>query len=50
VRSARQRRWTFEEFSGPAVLALALLAFLLATLIDPMDSSPPSWQEAHSAP
>jgi sodium/hydrogen antiporter len=34
VRSARQRRWSSEEFSGPAVLALALLAFLLATLID----------------
>jgi hypothetical protein len=34
VRSARQRRWTSEEFSGPAVLALALLALLLATLID----------------
>ena len=34
VRSARQRGWSSEEFSGPAVLALALLAFLLATLID----------------
>lgn len=34
LRSARQRGWSSEEFAGPAILALALLAFLLATLID----------------
>jgi sodium/hydrogen antiporter len=33
LRLARQRGWSSEEFSGPSVLALSLLAFLLAMLI-----------------
>jgi sodium/hydrogen antiporter len=34
LRAARQREWSSEEFSGPSVLALALLAFVLAVLFD----------------
>jgi sodium/hydrogen antiporter len=34
LRAARQRGWSSEEFSGPSVLALALLAYVLAVLID----------------
>jgi sodium/hydrogen antiporter len=33
LRSAGQRGWGSEEFAGPSVLALALLAYLCATLI-----------------
>ena len=33
LRSARQRGWSSEEFAGPAILALSLLAFLCALLI-----------------
>ena len=34
LRSARQRGWSSEDFAGPAILALALLAYLLAVLVD----------------
>ena len=34
LRTARQRGWSSEEFAGPAILALSLLAFLVAILID----------------
>ena len=33
LHTARQRGWSSEEFAGPAILALSLLAYLLATLI-----------------
>jgi NhaP-type Na+/H+ or K+/H+ antiporter len=33
LRSAAQRGWGSEEFAGPSVLALALLAYLCATLV-----------------
>ena len=34
LRLARRRGWSSDEFAGPAVLALALLAYLGAVLID----------------
>jgi sodium/hydrogen antiporter len=34
LRAARQRGWSSEEFAGPSVLALALLAYVVALLID----------------
>lgn len=34
LRSARRRGWSSEESTGPGILALALLAFLLAVVID----------------
>jgi sodium/hydrogen antiporter len=34
LRSAGQRGWSSEEFAGPAVLALSLLAYLCALLLD----------------
>jgi NhaP-type Na+/H+ or K+/H+ antiporter len=34
LRSAGRRGWSSEEFAGPAVLALSLLAYLCALLID----------------
>lgn len=34
LSAARQRGWSSEEFAGPSVLALALLAFVVAMLID----------------
>ena len=34
LRSARRRGWSSEESTGPGILALALLAFLLAVLVD----------------
>jgi len=34
LRSARQRGWSSEDFAGPAILALALLAYILAVLVD----------------
>jgi NhaP-type Na+/H+ or K+/H+ antiporter len=34
LRVARRRGWSSDEFAGPAVLALALLAYLTAILID----------------
>lgn len=34
LRSAGHRGWSSEEFAGPAVLALSLLAYLCALLID----------------
>jgi NhaP-type Na+/H+ or K+/H+ antiporter len=34
LRIARRRGWSSDEFAGPAVLALALIAYLLAVLLD----------------
>jgi NhaP-type Na+/H+ or K+/H+ antiporter len=34
LSAARRRGWSSEEFAGPSVLALALLAFVVAMLID----------------
>jgi sodium/hydrogen antiporter len=33
LRQARRRGWSSEEFAGPAVLALALLAYVLAVIL-----------------